>query len=190
MHVCRHPTPSFGVRLIWRLCDQFPSDPPWSEPCWACITTISLSHSVKTRGTVAGVQPSPFYLPTFPSNGATRLNKTTAGMPGKVCRTAFPIWIVFLPYRSAFIQATHCNEIIIALLSLPTVHLLLSDFQYMSLLLCHCFICQLQINMESVDQFHTVKSLRTSHAVIKHSSWHFGRFLTTLMTYCKLISLL
>lgn len=60
----------------------------------------------------------------------------------------------------------------------------------MSLLLSHCFICQLQINMESVDRFHTVRSLRTSRAVIKHSSWHFGRFLTTLMTYCKLISLL
>lgn len=63
----------------------------------------------------------------------------------------------------------------------------------MSLLLSHCFICQLQINMESVDRFHTGKSqkrVRTSLAVIKHSSWHFGRFLTTLMTYCKLISLL
>lgn len=60
----------------------------------------------------------------------------------------------------------------------------------MSLLLSHSFICQLQINMESVDWFHTVKSLRTSHDVIKNSSWHFGRFLTALMTYCKLISLL
>lgn len=41
MHVCRHPTLSFGVRLIWRPHDQFPSDPPGSESCWACITTIS-----------------------------------------------------------------------------------------------------------------------------------------------------
>lgn len=45
MHVLRHPTLSFCVRLIWHPSDQFPSDPPGSEPCWACITTISLSRT-------------------------------------------------------------------------------------------------------------------------------------------------
>lgn len=123
MHVCRHPTPSFGVRLIWRLCDQFPSDPPWSEPCWACITTISLSHSVKTRGTLAGVQPSPFHLPTFPSNRATRLNKNTAGMPDKVRRTAFSIWIVFLPYEAR--DQLSSKPLIAMRSSLPCYHFLL-----------------------------------------------------------------
>lgn len=124
MHVCRHPTPSFGVRLIWRLCDQFPSDPPWSEPCWGCITTISLSHSVKTRGTVAGVQPSPFYLPKFPSNRAIRLNTNTAGMPGKARWAAFYfLQIVFLPYEAR--DQLSSKPLIAMRSSVPRYHFLL-----------------------------------------------------------------
>lgn len=88
MRVCGHPTPSLGVWLTWRPRDQSPSDPPGSEPCWACITTISLSHTVRTEEQFLEFN---FYIQKVPFYNTTLVNKDTAAMPGKVQQADFSL---------------------------------------------------------------------------------------------------